>query len=41
MLDLEEERRTFASGLEILEPRPVVYWGGVEERLGGFGSLNA
>ncbi|KAF7868665.1 hypothetical protein EAF04_005195 [Stromatinia cepivora] len=36
MLDLEEEKRSFGSGLEILEPRPIVYWGGMEERLGRF-----
>jgi len=35
MLDLEEEKKSFASGLEMLEPRPIVYWGGLEERLGG------
>jgi len=34
MLDMEEERRSFGSGLEILEPRPLVYWGGLEERMG-------
>jgi len=34
MVDMEEERRAFASGLEILEPRPIVYWGGLEERMG-------
>ena len=31
---MEEERRSFGSGLEILEPRPLVYWGGLEERMG-------
>ncbi|CAL3963868.1 hypothetical protein PZA11_001368 [Diplocarpon coronariae] len=31
---MEEERRSFGSGLEILEPRPLVYWGGMEERMG-------
>ncbi|APA06318.1 predicted protein [Sclerotinia sclerotiorum 1980 UF-70] len=36
MVDLEEEKRSFGSGLEILEPRPIVYWGGMEERLGRF-----
>jgi len=34
MLDMEEERKSFGSGLEILEPRPLVYWGGLEERMG-------
>ncbi|ATZ55318.1 hypothetical protein BCIN_11g05840 [Botrytis cinerea B05.10] len=36
MQDLEEEKRSFGSGLEIMEPRPIVYWGGMEERLGRF-----
>ncbi|KAA8567397.1 hypothetical protein MFRU_040g00700 [Monilinia fructicola] len=36
MVDLEEEKRSFGSGLEIMEPRPIVYWGGMEERLGRF-----
>ncbi|KAI9171904.1 Calcium-channel protein cch1 [Paramyrothecium foliicola] len=30
---LQEERRSFGTGLEILEPRPIVYWGSVEERI--------
>lgn len=34
MLELDEEKKIFASGLEILEPRPIVYWGGLEERMG-------
>ncbi|KAF6838430.1 hypothetical protein CMUS01_04660 [Colletotrichum musicola] len=34
VLDLEEERKSFGSELSILEPRPVVYWGSVEERMG-------
>jgi hypothetical protein len=33
IVDLEEERRSFANELGILEPRPIVYWGGVEERM--------
>lgn len=33
---LEEEKRSFGSELNILEPRPVVYWGGLEERMGSF-----
>ncbi|KAF3797010.1 hypothetical protein GCG54_00015654 [Colletotrichum gloeosporioides] len=34
MLDLEEERRSFGSELSILEPRPAMYMGSVEERMG-------
>jgi hypothetical protein len=34
MMDLEEEKKSFGSGLSILEPRPVVYWGGMEETMG-------
>ncbi|TDZ22131.1 hypothetical protein C8034_v010181 [Colletotrichum sidae] len=34
MLDLEEERKSFGSELDILEPRPVMYWESVEERMG-------
>jgi hypothetical protein len=34
MLEIDEEKKIFASGLEILEPRPIVYWGGLEERMG-------
>jgi hypothetical protein len=34
ILDLEEERKSFGSELGILEPRPIVYWGSVEERMG-------
>ncbi|KAG4432220.1 hypothetical protein BKA61DRAFT_271759 [Leptodontidium sp. MPI-SDFR-AT-0119] len=34
MLFMEEEKRSFGTGLEILEPRPLVYWGGLEERMG-------
>lgn len=37
LVGLEEERRTFGSELRVLEPRPLVYWGSVEERMG---SLN-
>lgn len=37
ILNLEEERRVFSHELGVLEPRPIVYWGGVEERMG---SLN-
>jgi hypothetical protein len=35
-LELEAERQSFASELSILEPRPVVYWGSLEERMGSF-----
>jgi hypothetical protein len=34
ILDLEEERKSYGSELGILEPRPIVYWGGMEERMG-------
>ncbi|KAI5862712.1 hypothetical protein GGS23DRAFT_610456 [Durotheca rogersii] len=34
--DLEEEKRRSGPELSILEPRPIVYWGGVEERIGIF-----
>ena len=33
ILDLEEERKSFGSELNILEPRPIVYWGSLEERM--------
>ncbi|KAF5663968.1 calcium channel subunit cch1 [Fusarium heterosporum] len=33
LLSLEAERRSFGSELSLLEPRPIVYWGGVEERM--------
>ncbi|KAI6359936.1 hypothetical protein MCOR25_006878 [Pyricularia grisea] len=36
IVGLEEERKSFGSELSILEPRPIVYWGGVEERMGRF-----
>jgi len=36
MLEMDEERKRFATGLEILEPRPIVYWGGLEERMSSF-----
>jgi hypothetical protein len=32
--NLEEERRDYSSELAVLEPRPIVYWGSVEERIG-------
>ncbi|KEY64964.1 hypothetical protein S7711_08205 [Stachybotrys chartarum IBT 7711] len=38
ILEMEEERRDFPSELNVLEPRPVVYWGSVEERI-SFSSL--
>ncbi|KAJ2905369.1 hypothetical protein MKZ38_005668 [Zalerion maritima] len=34
--NLEAERKSFGSELDILEPRPIVYWGSVEERMGTF-----
>lgn len=34
VVNLVEERRSFGSELNILEPRPIVYWGSVEERMG-------
>ncbi|EPE04686.1 calcium channel subunit cch1 [Ophiostoma piceae UAMH 11346] len=33
IVDMEEERRVFPGELSLLEPRPIVYWGGLEERL--------
>lgn len=33
MLELDAERRSFGSRLEIMEPRPLVYCGGLEERM--------
>lgn len=36
MLELDAERKSFASELELLEPRPIVYWGGLEERMQSF-----
>ncbi|KAK2073633.1 hypothetical protein P8C59_007902 [Phyllachora maydis] len=39
VVDLEDERKAFASELDILEPRPVVYWGSLEEQLGSLNSL--
>jgi hypothetical protein len=35
-LELEAEKRSYASELSILEPRPVVYWESMEERMGSF-----
>ncbi|KJR82630.1 uncharacterized protein SPSK_03781 [Sporothrix schenckii 1099-18] len=34
IVNMEEERKSFGSELSLLEPRPIVYWGGLEERLG-------
>ncbi|TVY82797.1 hypothetical protein LSUE1_G003119 [Lachnellula suecica] len=39
MVDMEEEKKVFASGLDVLEPRPIVYWGGLEERMERMGSF--
>ncbi|RDL41948.1 Uncharacterized protein BP5553_01927 [Venustampulla echinocandica] len=36
VVDMEEERKIFPSGLDVLEPRPIVYWGGMEERMSSF-----
>lgn len=33
VIHLEEEQKIFATGLNVLEPRPVVYWGGMEETM--------
>ncbi|KAI9677264.1 MAG: hypothetical protein M1829_002606 [Trizodia sp. TS-e1964] len=33
LLEMEEERRAWGPELKILEPRPMVYWGGLEERM--------
>jgi hypothetical protein len=32
ILDLEEEKKCSGPELSVLEPRPIVYWGGMEER---------
>ncbi|KKY34121.1 putative calcium channel subunit cch1 [Diaporthe ampelina] len=32
IMDLEEEHKAFGSELKILEPRPVVFFGSMEER---------
>ncbi|CAJ2513425.1 Uu.00g015440.m01.CDS01 [Anthostomella pinea] len=34
ILDMENEKKISGSELNVLEPRPIVYWGGVEERMG-------
>lgn len=33
ILDMEEEKRQSSAELTVLEPRPIVYWGGLEERI--------
>ncbi|KAL3961589.1 hypothetical protein PCL_02990 [Purpureocillium lilacinum] len=33
ILGLEEERRSFPRGLNILEPRPLMFWGSMDERM--------
>ncbi|KAL2887420.1 hypothetical protein HOO65_050541 [Ceratocystis lukuohia] len=33
IVNMEAERRVFGSELGLLEPRPIVYWGGMEERM--------
>ncbi|KAI1430101.1 hypothetical protein F5Y12DRAFT_702 [Xylaria sp. FL1777] len=35
ILDMEEEKRRSGAELSVLEPRPIVYWGGLEERILG------
>lgn len=35
ILDMEEEKRQSSAELTVLEPRPIVYWGGLEERILG------
>ncbi|KAK7757787.1 hypothetical protein SLS62_000165 [Diatrype stigma] len=34
--DFEEEQKLLGPELSLLEPRPIVYWGGMEERMGSF-----
>ncbi|TQS34776.1 hypothetical protein Golomagni_04829 [Golovinomyces magnicellulatus] len=34
VLNMEIERQRFGHDLEVLEPRPIVYWGSFEETLG-------
>ncbi|KAI1328295.1 hypothetical protein F5Y16DRAFT_369345 [Xylariaceae sp. FL0255] len=36
IVDMEEEKRRSGAELGLLEPRPIVYWGGLEERMGSF-----
>ncbi|CAD6506108.1 BgTH12-07038 [Blumeria graminis f. sp. triticale] len=33
MINMEVERQRFGSGLDVMEPRPIVYWGSMEERM--------
>ncbi|KAI0969969.1 hypothetical protein F4678DRAFT_462775 [Xylaria arbuscula] len=35
ILGMEEEKRRSGVELSVLEPRPIVYWGGLEERILG------
>lgn len=35
VLDMEMERQHFGHELDILEPRPVVYWGSLGETIMG------
>ncbi|KAI0025481.1 hypothetical protein F4780DRAFT_721364 [Xylariomycetidae sp. FL0641] len=39
ILGMEEEKRNSGAELGLLEPRPIVYWGGLEERMGSFQSF--
>ncbi|ELR06160.1 hypothetical protein VC83_07349 [Pseudogymnoascus destructans] len=34
LVDLEEEERDFGTEIGVLEPRPAVFWQGLEERMG-------
>ncbi|KAI0140853.1 hypothetical protein GGR57DRAFT_421960 [Xylariaceae sp. FL1272] len=36
ILDMEAEKQRSGVELNLLEPRPIVYWGGLEERMGSF-----
>ncbi|ORY62292.1 uncharacterized protein BCR38DRAFT_458855 [Pseudomassariella vexata] len=36
IVGMVEEKKSFAEELNLLEPRPIVYWGGLEERMGSF-----
>ncbi|KAI1260117.1 major facilitator superfamily domain-containing protein [Xylariaceae sp. FL1019] len=36
IMDMEAERQRSGVELKLLEPRPIVYWGGLEERMGSF-----
>ncbi|ROW01756.1 hypothetical protein VSDG_02209 [Cytospora chrysosperma] len=40
ILDLEEEHKNYGSELKILEPRPVVFYGSMEERFASLARLS-